>query len=133
MRRTRIVSSLAATLLLGACSGGALGNLGALGEILGQATGAGAGQQPQQGQIQAEVQSVDTNNQRINLRTQQGQSGAVLFDNNTAVVYQQQRYPVTALERGDLVAVQVQQLNNNQLYAARVDVVQSVQERTGMR
>src|SRR3712207_3566364 len=98
MRRTRIVSSLAATLLFGACSGGALGNLGALGQILGQAAGmGGGGQSAQQGQLQAEVQGVDTNNQRLHLRTAQGQSGSVRFDRNTAVVYQQRQYPVTAL------------------------------------
>ena len=133
MRGTIITSALAATLALGGCAGG-LGNLGALGEILGQATGAGAGGQQQgQGQLQAEVQSVDTNNQRLYVRTQQGQSGAVRFDSNTQVIYRQERYPVTALERGDVVSVQVQQIANNELYAARVDVVQSVQERTGAR
>ena len=133
MRGIRIVSTLALTLLFGACSGNALENLGTLGGILGGGAGAGGGQSAQQGQIQAEVQGLDTNSQRLHLRTAQGQTGSVLVDNNTAVVYRQQRYPVTALERGDVVNVQVQQLNNNELYAARVDVVQSVQERTGMR
>lgn len=134
MRATILTSTLAATLLLGGCAGG-LGNLGTLGQILGQAAGMGGagGQQQGQGQLQAEVQSVDTNRQAINLRTQQGQSGAVRFDNDTQVIYRDQRYPVTALERGDIVNVQVRQLQNNEYYAARIDVVQSVQERTGAR
>src|SRR3712207_6366416 len=130
MRRIRLVSTLSATLLLGACSGGALGNLGALGQILGQAAGVGGGQGQggQQGQLQAEVQCVDTNNQRLHPRTAQGQTGSVRFDRTAAVVYQQRQYPVTALERDDVVNVQVQQISQNEFYAARVDVVQSVQE-----
>lgn len=120
-----------ALVALTACSAG--GGLGALGNILGTLGGAagGQGQQGQQGQIQAEIQQVDTNSQRLHLRTQSGESGSVRFDGNTEVIYRQQRYPVTALERGDIVNLTVQQISGNELYASRVDVVQSVQERTG--
>jgi hypothetical protein len=44
------------------------------------------------------------------------------------VVYQQQQYPVTSLEQGDRVTMQVQQTSQNQLYASRIDVTQSVQQ-----
>jgi hypothetical protein len=57
----------------------------------------------------------------------------VLYDQQTVVVYRQQQYPVTALERGDVVNLQLLQTGQNDVYVSRVDVVQSVQERTGAR
>lgn len=107
-----------------ACAGG-LGNLGALGDIL----GAGAGQQ--QGQITGEIQQVDTQQQAIFVQTQDGRSGGVRFDQNTVVYYQQQQYPITALERGDVVAMQVQETGGGDLYVSRIDVQQSVREGAG--
>ena len=117
--------ALGALLAMTGCGGG----LGALGTILGGAGGAGGG--AGQGQLVAEIQQVQTQQQLIQVRTQDGQSGAVAFDGNTLVVYQQQQYPVTALEYGDIVAMQVQQLSSGGLYTGRIDVQQSVQERTG--
>ena len=121
---------LAAVLAASGCAGGGLGNLGTLGDILAGAAGVpGSGQQ--QGQVVAEVQGLDTQRQLIQVRTQNGQTGSLLYDQNTVVVYRQQRYQVTNLERGDVVAVQVQQTNQGSPYASRIDVQQSVQERTG--
>ena len=127
----RNVAAAAFTVMtLTGCAGS---NLGALGDILGGAMGGmgGAGQQGQQGQLVVEVQGVDTRQQVIAVRTQQGQQGNVMFDQNTVVTYQNQQYPVTALERGDVVAMQVQQTQQGTPYASRIDVQQSVQERTG--
>ena len=118
-----------AVLTLTGCAGT---NLGQLGEILGGAMGAPGGQQ-QNGQVLAEVTNVDTRQQVIQLRTQQGQTGNVMFDQNTIVVYQNQQYPVTALERGDVAYFQLQQGQQGSTYAARIDVQQSVQERTGQQ
>lgn len=119
-------------LALSTLSGCAGTNLGALGDILGGVMNPGGGQQQQQqGQVVAEIQSVDTRQQVIQIRTQQGQTGSVFFDQNTVVIYQQQQYPVTALERGDVASIQIQQTSQNQLYASRIDVQQSVQERSG--
>jgi hypothetical protein len=121
--------AVTAAAMIGLTGCAQLGNLGGLADILG-AVGGGAGQQ-QQGQLTAEVQQVNTRQQTIQIRTQDGQSGAVLYDQNTVVVYQQQQYPVTALEAGDVANFQLRQAANNSLYAARIDVVQSVQQRTG--
>jgi hypothetical protein len=119
--------------LLFTASGCAGNNLGALGDILGgvlgPAAGGAAGQQTSQ--VRVEVQSVDSRQQAIHVRTDQGQTGAVLFDQNTVVVFQQQQYPVTALERGDIAVMQVQQLDQNRIYTSRIDVEQSVQQRSG--
>lgn len=112
--------SLAAT----ACGGGALGGLG---DIL---TGGAGGQQQQGGAMTAEVQEVRAQQQQIIVRTQDGQQGAVLFDQNTQVVYQNQQYPVTALERGDVVEMRIRQVQQG-YYTDLIQVVQSIQERRG--
>jgi hypothetical protein len=122
-----LAAAAAAVVTLSGCAGT---NLGALGDILGGAMG-GMGGQQQNGQILAEVQGVDTRQQVIQLRTEQGQTGNVLFDQNTMVVYQNQQYPVTALERGDVAYFQLQQTQQGATYASRIEVQQSVQERTG--
>lgn len=123
----RSFAVLPAVLLLTSCAGG--GGLGQIGEILGQMGGMGGGAQG--GQIRAEIDQVDSRSQRIHVRAQNGQSGSLLYDQQTQVIYQQQQYPVTALERGDLVVIEAQQTSGNELYAQRVLVEQSVQERTG--
>jgi hypothetical protein len=100
-----------------ACSGaGGLGNV--LGSVLGQ------GQQ-QGGQVSGYIQSVDTRSQQVYLQQQNGQTLALAYDNNTQVVYQNQRYNVTNLERGDQVTVRVQSLNNGGYYTDYVQVDQS--------
>lgn len=110
-----------------ACAGGGLGGLGDIlaGAVGGQPAGA------QQGQISAEVRSVDTNARSITVVTADGQTGAVRYDQNTTVVYKQQQHPVTALERGDLVVLTVTQDAQGNVMVSRVDVTQSVRERTG--
>lgn len=123
MRRTSLLTLGGGLFLLSACSG-----LGSLGDILGSIGGGGT-QQQQQGQMQAEVQQIDTNGQRIYIRDQNGRSGYVRFDSQTQVIYRQQQYPVTALERGDIVVIQVQQISQNELYASRIEVTRSVRER----
>jgi hypothetical protein len=102
--------------------------LGSVGDILGTVLGGGA---RQQAQIDAQIQRVDANGQRLFVNTREGQSGAVRFDSQTLVVYNQRQYPVTALSPGDIVVMQVQQTTQNELYAARIDVTQPVQQQRG--
>jgi hypothetical protein len=111
-------AALALLVGAGACSGaGGLGNV--LGSVLGQ------GQQ-QGGQVTGYIQSVDTRSQQVYLQQQNGQTLALGYDNNTQVVYQNQRYNVTNLERGDQVTARVQSLNNGGYYTDYVQVDQSV-------
>lgn len=123
-----VAAAAAAVLTLSGCAGT---NLGQIGDILGGVMGAPGGQGQQNGQVLAEVQNVDTRQQVIQLRTQEGQTGNVMYDQNTLVVYQNQQYPATALERGDVAYFQLQQTQQGATYAARIDVQQSVQERSG--
>ena len=126
-RKAPLFGLAALTLVLGGCAGGGLGTLGeVLGGVLTPAGGAG-----QQGQVRVEIQGVDTQRQTIDVRTEDGQSGSVLFDQNTVVVYRQEQYSPAALERGDIAVMQVQQIDQSRIYASRIDVEQSVQERSG--
>ncbi|MEX2281622.1 MAG: hypothetical protein WEE89_03930 [Gemmatimonadota bacterium] len=82
-------------------------------------------------QVSGEVLAVDTRNQQIQIRTAEGQTGYVNYDANTRVVYNNQQYNVTSLERGDLVSMTVQTVNTNQVYTNEITVTQSAQDRAG--
>ena len=118
-RRAMALSALAA--LAGCSSAGGLGNV--LGSVLGGAQG------PQANQVTGLVQGVDTRSQVIGLQQQSGQSVNILFDNQTRVVYNNQSYPVTSLDRGDQVTARIQQTNNG-YYTDLVQVDQPVQGST---
>lgn len=124
MRFTRLAGTLIVLPLSAALTGCA--GMGGLEDILGGAMGGG-----QSSQVRAEVQAVDQGNQTIQVRTESGQTGAVRYDQNTRVMYQQQQYPVTALERGDLIVMQLQQNPSGETYVDRIEVEQSVQDRGG--
>jgi exosome complex RNA-binding protein Csl4 len=115
----RVVWSAAMTCVLvanGACS--------QLGSILGGA--GGSPQSNQSNQVSGYVEGVDTRTQQIVIQASNGQRVALLYDNQTAVVYQNQNYPVTALERGDQVTARVQSASNGAYYTDLVQVDQSV-------
>lgn len=118
------VVPLATLVAVGGCGGG-LG--GALGDILLGGAGSPAGQE---GVVTVEVQQVRQAQSDIVVRTQDGQQGSILYDRNTQVVYQNQEYPVTALERGDVVDMRVQQVQQG-YYADLIQVRTPVQERQG--
>jgi Cu/Ag efflux protein CusF len=118
-RRVVALSALAA---LAACS-----SAGGLGNILGSVLGGAQGNQANQ--VTGLVQGIDTRSQVIALQQQGGQSVNILFDNQTRVVYNNQSYPVTSLDRGDQVTARIQQVNNG-YYTDLVQVDQPVQGST---
>lgn len=111
----RIVLGVAAGCLLAATAG-----CSQLGGILG---GAGS---PQSNQVSGYIEGVDTRSQQIAIQTSGGQRVMLLYDNQTAVVYQNQNYPVTALERGDQVTARIQSTSGGAYYTDLVQVDQSV-------
>lgn len=121
-------AALALLLPLGACAGGGAGGLG---DILGTVLGGAQPASSNVGQLVVEVQSIDQQNQHIAVLTEDGQRGNVLYDRNTRVVYQQQEYSVTALERGDIVEMRVQEIQQG-LYTDYILVRQSVQQSGGV-
>lgn len=86
---------------------------------------------PPTSQLSGEVQVVDTRNQQIQIRTSDGRTGYVNYDSNTRVLYNNQQYGVTSLERGDLVTMNVQTIDTNQVYTNEITVTQSAQDRAG--
>lgn len=119
-RRCTTCAAAAAALILGACS-----QAGSVGEILGSVLGGGGGQQG--GQAAGTIAGVNTRSQQIGLTTSDGQTVGLYFDGNTKVVYQNQLYPVTALERGDQVVVRVRSTQDGGYYTDSVFVTRSVQ------
>ncbi len=116
-RRAAGLGMLAA---LSACS-----SAGSLGNVLGSVLG-GMGGGAQANQVSGLVQEVDTRSQVIALQASGGQSVNILFDNQTQVVYNNQSYPVTSLDRGDEVTARIQSTNNG-YYTDLVQVDRPVQ------
>ena len=112
-----ILSGAMACLLVasGACS--------QLGSILGGMGGTGQGQG---NQLSGYIEAVDTRTQQIAIQASSGQRVVLSYDNQTSVVYQNQNYPVTALERGDQVTARVQSTTGGAYYTDLIQVDQSV-------
>ena len=111
-RTTAVALALIAT---SACANSGLGNI--LGSVLG-----GGGNE-----LAGTIQGVDTRNQQIGIIQSNGQSVGVRYDNNTRVIYQNQNYPVTALENGDQVVARIQDSGNGNYYTDSIQVTQSAQ------
>ena len=111
-----------AVLLLAGC--------GSVSDILG-----GGGSSSSNNEIRGTVDYVDTSSRYLvltnvtgyttNLSNSGGNTARVYFDSGTTVEFNGQQYAVADLERGDEVAVQVNQ-SNNQLVADRVMVLRDV-------
>src|SRR5438270_4401427 len=86
--------------------------------------------------IRGTVRNVDTRNQTIELENTNWVSGfrsnnsssrfVVRYDPNASVDYNGQMYPLTNLERGDVVDVQLQALGNSSYVAQRLVLVRNV-------
>lgn len=96
---------------------------GGLGEILGGVLG---GSPAAGNQVSGTVDNVDTRSQLVYIRQSNGQNVGFSYDSNTQVSYQNQNYPVTALERGDEVTVRYQESGNNSYYVDLIQVNRSV-------
>lgn len=79
--------------------------MGGLGSVLGGGVGSsGYGSD----QVSGTVLGVDARARQVGLRLSNGQTLVLAYDGQTQVIYQNQRYAVTALERGDEVTARVQ-------------------------
>jgi hypothetical protein len=121
MRQFRRGAAASAVFVFAACSNGGLGNV--LGSVLG---GAGQGAN----QVSGYVQGINTRSQVIALQSSNGQSVNIQYDNQTRVVYNNQSFPVTSLDRGDQVTARIQSTNNG-YYTDLVQVDQPVQGSNG--
>jgi hypothetical protein len=101
---------------------------GSLGNVLGGVLGS---PQSQANQVSGYVEAVNTRTQQLAIQTPNGERVVLSYDNQTAVVYQNQNYPVTALERGDQVTARVQSAGNGGYYTDLVQVDRSVSDAGG--
>ena len=114
-RRAALAATMA--LSLGACRSGS-----EIAEVLAGGLGGGGAQN----QLSGTVASVDTRNQVLVLQNESGQQAQIRFDQQTQVVYQNQTYAVTNLERGDVVTARIKQLEDGSYYTDLVQVDRSV-------
>ena len=144
---SRWALALSATLLLGACAttpgygnggyGDPYGSAGGYGYPGGSAYPGGYGNQYGSQRFIATVQDIDPRGGRMMLvvddsRSYSAQRVEVYFDNNTRLYYRGQLYPVTGLERGDQVSMDVVQ-SGGRLWARQIEVVRNVRESGGYR
>jgi hypothetical protein len=123
-RRWRAMALMVAALSAGGCASGALGDV--LGGVL-NPQGSGG-----ERLLQGDVVLVDANRQYLQVRMTNGQTANVRFDSRTQVVYGQQAYPVTALERGDEISLRLLQTQQGEPYTDQIVVTRSIQEATGV-
>jgi hypothetical protein len=118
-----------AAMLVAACgTGGTLGDLGSI--ILGSPS------TTQPSDVRGTVSAIDTGARRIDLNvsyvnnlrsTGNDQRGSIYYDNDTRVVYNNNTYAVTDLERGD--EVEVRGVNDNGRYLAQeITVTRNVRQ-----
>lgn len=117
--RGAVAAGMLAT--LAACSA-----MNSIGSVLGGIIPGGGSQS----QVSGYVSGVDTRAQVIGLQQPNGQPVNLLFDNQTKVVYNNQSYPVTSLDRGDQVTARIQNTNNG-YYTDLVQVDQPVNGSAG--
>jgi hypothetical protein len=122
VRRGAVAGLLIALASLGACK-----SAGSLGEVLGSVLGG----QGQGNQLAGTIAGVDTRGQRLGIQQGNGQTVAVGYDNNTRVIYQNQNYPVTALEAGDQVIARILDRGDGAYYTDSVYVARSVSSTGG--
>ena len=115
-RVTRAAVAGLAVIAMSACANSQLGNV--LGSVLG--TGAST-------QVSGTIQGVNTQSQQVGITQSNGQTVGVGYDNQTVVLYQNQSYPVTALEMGDQVIASIRDAGTGSYYADTIQVTQSVQ------
>ena len=86
-------------------------------------------------QVQGTVETVDANYGRLTLladdpRSGYGQRLSVRFDRNTRLYYQGREYPVTGLERGDVIRFEAVQSGGELLAQGREQRIQRVEAAT---
>jgi len=118
--RGAVAAGMLATLT--ACSA-----VSSIGNVLGGIIPGGGSSQSQ---VSGYVSGVDTRAQVIGLQQPNGQPVNLLFDSQTKVVYNNQSYPVTSLDRGDQVTARIQNTNNG-YYTDLVQVDQPVNGSAG--
>jgi hypothetical protein len=81
----------------------------------------------------ATVERVNTGSREINLRPNDGGTRVVGYSTDTRVMYRGREYPVSQLEVGDIVAMQLRQDSHRNSYTDLIRVQESIQDRNRRR
>jgi len=81
----------------------------------------------------ATVERVNTGAREINLRPNDGRARVVGYSTDTRVMYRGREYPVSQLEAGDIVAMQLRQDSRGNSYTDLIRVQESIRDRDQSR
>ena len=77
----------------------------------------------------ATVERVNTGSREIDLRPNEGRSRVVGYSEDTHVIYRGREYPISQLEPGDIVAMQLRQDARGNSYTDLIRVQENFQDR----
>jgi len=80
-------------------------------------------------EIVATVERVNTGSREIDLRPNDGRTRVVGYSTDTRVMYRGREYPVSQLEAGDIVAMQLRQDSRGNSYTDLIRVQESIRDR----
>jgi hypothetical protein len=96
--------------------------------LVGRDTLPGRETQPVPDEIVATVERLDTSSREIHLRATDSRTRVVGYTADAQVVYRGREYPVTQLEAGDVVAMQLKQDSRGNSYTDLIRVQENVRE-----
>jgi len=77
----------------------------------------------------ATVERVNTGSREIDLRSNEGRSRVVVYSADTHVIYRGHEYPISQLEAGDIVAIELRQDVGGNFYTDLIRVQENFQDR----
>jgi hypothetical protein len=101
--------------------------------LVGRATLPDRTSQPLQDEIMATVERLDTGSREISLRANDGRTRVVDYSTDTRVMYRGREYPVSQLEVGDVVVMQLQQDSRGKSYTDLIRIQESIRDRDQSR
>jgi hypothetical protein len=84
-------------------------------------------------EIEATVERLDGDSRQINLRRDDGRTQAVGYSTDARAIYRGREYPVSRLEVGDVVVMQLRQDSRGNFYTDLIRIQQSIRERDQTR
>ena len=101
--------------------------------LIGRDTLPGRSSQPVQDEIVATVEQVNTASREIHLRPNDSRTRVVGYSTDARVMYRGREYPVTQLEAGDVVAMQLTQDSRGNSYTDLIRVQENIRDRDQSR
>ena len=101
--------------------------------LVGRGTLPDRASQPVPDEFVATVERINIGSREIDLRPNDGRTRVVGYSTDTRVMYRGREYPVTQLEAGDVVAMQLKQDSRGNSYTDLIRVQESIRDRDQSR